>query len=234
MKKGSIVAIGGGGFDDGEMMPVFERIVALSGKPNPKVIYLPTARHDDLEPVPMMEGIFKSFGASDLEAITLSNTEFAPGELREKLLSADMIFASGGNLKFLMDTWNATGATEIMREAYELGKVLCGVSSGAMCWFDEGWDDCGENGAFMFIDCVGILPYCNCPHFEDPYWFRFTETVKNRSYSGIACENGAAMIYSNGVYESVHGVKGGKVWFLDKNNGYKLTDFTELDRSMLK
>ncbi|MBR6739935.1 MAG: Type 1 glutamine amidotransferase-like domain-containing protein [Clostridia bacterium] len=233
MKKGNIVAIGGGGFDDGEMMPVFERIMALSGKAAPRAIYLPTANFDSLDAVPMMEGIFMGLGCSSFEALTLSKTEFAEGELRQKLLDADIIFASGGNLKFLMDTWNAVGATEIMREAFELGKVLCGVSSGAMCWFDEGWDDCGENGAFMFIDCVGLLHYCNCPHFEDPYWHRFTDTVKDRPYSGIACENGAALVYCDGVYEAVHGVKGGKVWLLDKNDSCTLTDLSEVDLSIL-
>ena len=47
MKKGRIVAMGGGGFDDGEMMPVLERIVAMTEKAAPKVISLPTGMMTD-------------------------------------------------------------------------------------------------------------------------------------------------------------------------------------------
>ena len=142
MKKGRIVAMGGGGFDDGEMMPVFERIVAMTEKTAPKVISLPTACFDRLDGEEELETIFKGLGCSSFETITLSNTTLTREEVREKLLGVDIIFVGGGNLEFLMNTWNATGATEALREAFAQGIVLAGVSSGAMCWFDEGYDDC--------------------------------------------------------------------------------------------
>ena len=44
---GTIIALGGGRYDDGEVMPIFERIVRESGKENPHVVFLPTAGHDD-------------------------------------------------------------------------------------------------------------------------------------------------------------------------------------------
>lgn len=46
---GTIIALGGGRYDDGEVMPIFERIVRESGKENPHVVFLPTAGHDDTE-----------------------------------------------------------------------------------------------------------------------------------------------------------------------------------------
>lgn len=46
---GTIFALGGGRYDDGEVMPIFERIVRESGKENPHVVFLPTAGHDDTE-----------------------------------------------------------------------------------------------------------------------------------------------------------------------------------------
>ena len=40
---GKIVAIGGGRYSDGEIINIFEKIVSLADKKNPKVLFLPTA-----------------------------------------------------------------------------------------------------------------------------------------------------------------------------------------------
>ena len=97
-----------------------------------------------------------------------------------------------------MNTFKATGADEALREAYKRGKVLSGLSSGAMCWFDMGYDDCGENGSFMFVDCIGLLPYCYCPHFISERWQSFGTAVIGCRVSGIGAEDGAAL-YSKTV-----------------------------------
>ena len=45
---GKIVAIGGGRYSDGEIINIFEKIVSLADKKNPKVLFLPTAGYDDI------------------------------------------------------------------------------------------------------------------------------------------------------------------------------------------
>ena len=90
-----------------------------------------------------------------------------------------------------------------------------------MCWFEEGYDDCGENHEFMFVDCLGLLPYCNCPHFESDYWQNFAQAIKSRSRSGIACDDGAALVFDNGKYYTLQGNDGGEVTFFDKNKGFE-------------
>ncbi len=223
MDNKKIVALGGGGFEDGEMLSVFAHIVELSGKPAPKVLSLPTAGHDNTDGEGTLEAIFKSLGCSSFKTITLTTAGLSPEEVRSEILDVDIVFAGGGNLEFLMNVWNSTGAAAALREAAEKGTVLSGVSSGAMCWFDEGYDDCAENGSFMFVKCVGLLPWCNCPHFEHMGWQSFIPAVRRRDYSGIACENGAALVYNCGKYYAINGSKGGTVWLLDKNADYAMT-----------
>ena len=223
MKNGKIVAIGGGGFEDGEMMPVFEKIVALSEKTAPSVLSLPTAGHDNTDGEWVLEKIFTSLGCSSFKTITLTTAGLSKEEVRSEILSADIVFAGGGNLEFLMNVWNESGAADALKEAFARGTVLSGVSSGAMCWFDEGYDDCGENGAFVFVECLGLLPYCNCPHFENAGWQSFIPAVRSRNYSGIACENGAALVFENGKYEPVCGEKGGTVWLLDREKNFEMS-----------
>ena len=46
---GKIVALGGGVFENGEVLPIIEKIYEICGKNNPSVLYLPTAGFDDMD-----------------------------------------------------------------------------------------------------------------------------------------------------------------------------------------
>lgn len=216
---GVIIGIGGGRYSDGEVMPIFERIVEICGKKNPKVLFVPTAGFDDMEGDEDIFSLFEKLGAT-VSPLLLTDESLTCDEIEQRILSCDIVYAGGGNLKFLMDTWKKTGADAAFRKAYEKGIILSGYSSGSMCWFAEGYDDCGENHEFMFVDCLGLLPYCNCPHYESDYWQRFKEAVKTRSISGLAIENGAAFIYENGNCSVMCGNDGGSVYLLDKEKDF--------------
>ena len=36
-----------------------------------------------------------------------------------------------------------------------------------MCWFRQGFDDCGPQDSFMFVDALGLLPYDWRNHLAD-------------------------------------------------------------------
>jgi dipeptidase E len=59
-------------------------------------------------------------------------------DLREKLLSQDVIWVGGGNTANLLAIWRLHGVDRIMREAWEAGVVLAGSSAGMICWFEDG------------------------------------------------------------------------------------------------
>ena len=121
----------------------------------------------------------------------------------------------------MMNTWNETGASDVLREAYEKGIIMSGYSAGAVCWFTEGYDDCGPDRSFIFCDCLDILPYSACPHFEGNGWYNFKDEIKNRPLSGMGIENGAALIYDNGAFSTMHGNDVGYVWLFDKDKNYE-------------
>lgn len=223
---GTIIALGGGRYDDGEVMPIFERIVRESGKENPHVVFLPTAGHDDTEGDEPIWESFEKLGCT-VEILKLTDPANTREHIYDTLVNTDIVYAGGGNLEFMMNTFKATGADKALREAYKRGKVLSGLSSGAMCWFDMGYDDCGENGSFMFIDCIGLLPYCYCPHFISERWQSFGTAVIGCRVSGIGAEDGAALIFKDGHFSAMCGNDGGRVFYFDKNNGFAKSDITE-------
>ena len=221
-----IIGIGGGRYCDREVMPIFEHIVLLSGKKHPSVLFVPTAGFDDMDGDEHIFKLFIELGCS-VSALLLTDESLAYDEIEERILSCDIVYAGGGNLKFLMDTWKKTGADKAFVKAYEKGIILSGYSSGSMCWFAEGYDDCAEDHSFMFVDCVGLLPYSNCPHYEGGNWGSFAQAVKGREYSGVAIENGAAIIFDGDRHYAICGNDGGEVFYLDKNNNHEQVLLTE-------
>ena len=56
---GKIVALGGGVFENGEVLPIIEKIYEICGKNNPSVLYLPTAGFDDMDDAEIILKPFK-------------------------------------------------------------------------------------------------------------------------------------------------------------------------------
>ncbi|MBQ2848262.1 MAG: Type 1 glutamine amidotransferase-like domain-containing protein [Clostridia bacterium] len=221
---GIIIGVGGGKYSDNEVLPIFEHIVSLSKKKNPSVLFVPTAGFDDINGDEHIFRLFIGLGCS-VSALFLTDKSLTEEEIEDKILSADIVYAGGGNLEFLMNTWKETGADKAFIKAYEKGVILSGYSSGSMCWFAEGYDDCGENHSFMFVDCLGLLPYSHCPHFEGGNWASFADAVKGRKYSGIAADDGAALVYDNGKYYTLQGNDGGEVYFFDAEKEHEKSLF---------
>lgn len=213
---GKIIGIGGG---CDEMPEVMKYIFSLAEKEHPSFLFLPTAQRDCYDENDSIFSIFKGFGCT-VEVLLLTDKTLNEEAVRAKILSADIIYADGGNLRFMMNTFRATGADKALKEAFERGKVLSGVSSGMMCWFAEGYDDC-DDGEFAFVDCIGLLPYVTCPHFESGDWPEFEKAVVGRKFSGIAAENGAAYVYVDGKTQIMTGECGGSVYFFNKENGFE-------------
>ena len=54
---------------------------------------------------------------------------------------------------------------ELLREAWESGVVLAGVSAGAICWFEQGLTDSWAD-RLRPLDCLGFLAGSCCPHYD--------------------------------------------------------------------
>ena len=223
---GGIIAMGGG-FDKSEDRVELARLVMkLSGKENPKYLHIPTTGYDFADEGAI--GFYSKMGC-DVEILYLTHAYMTEEIVAQKIRSADIINVPGGNLKFCMDTWKKTHADKYLKEAFEQGKVLYGSSSGSMCWFNEGFDDCAPESEFMFVDGLGILPYCNCPHYETGYWQEFNDYIDKAKYSSIACENETAICFIDGKW-SVMVSKArpdARVWFFDAEDNYKRYDLTQ-------
>lgn len=150
---------------DVEYGPLAGHAVELAGVSGraPKVGYLATASGDQ-----------KSRIAERYEAARLRGWKFNPlvlfmqpnvDDIRGYLLDQDVIWVDGGSVVNLLAVWEAHGLGPIMREAWESGIVLAGVSAGSMCWHIGGATDSFGSNLKPTTAGLGFLPYLNGVHY---------------------------------------------------------------------
>ncbi len=228
---GKIIAVGGG-FDGKDTDFLVRHILTVCGKEKPSFLEIPTTAYDNFGPAHFMR--FFNHGC-DADVLRLTFDGVTEETAAEKIRKADVIHVPGGNLRFVSETWKRTGADKYLREAYERGAVLYGESSGSMCWFREGYDDCGPENGFMFVDGLGLLPYCNCPHYESEDWQSFNGAVRSRSVSAIACENEAAICFIDSERYVLHSPArpDARCWFFDADDDFRRYDL-DINTEILK
>ena len=57
--------------------------------------------------------------STTVEPLLLTDESLTEEDIKNKILSADIIYAGGGNLEFLMNTLKKTKADKYLKEAYE-------------------------------------------------------------------------------------------------------------------
>jgi len=156
--------MGGGGFSMEPENPALDDYVrSLAPAREPRICLLPTAGGDAEDQI---RRFHETFGGALCEPthISLFRLGANPVPLREQLLSQDVIYVGGGSMINLMALWRAHGLDAIMREAWQAGIVLAGLSAGSMCWFD--WGVTRSFGRPSPARGLGFLPGSNSVHYD--------------------------------------------------------------------
>jgi peptidase E len=156
--KRQIVAIGGGLTPEA----VINYLLNLSGKPNPKVLFINTATGD--HPDSLMRA-YQRFAALGCRPSHLPLFARTPLDLEELLLLQDVIWVGGGNTKTMLAVWREYGIDKNLGKAWKQGVILSGSSAGGICWF-EGC--CTDSYAVNYIalPALGFLKGSCCPHYD--------------------------------------------------------------------
>ena len=162
MPERHIVALGGGGFSDDDPS-LDDFILGLARTERPRVCFLATASGDSDYYV---VGFYEAYTVRACEPTHL--TLFGkpdPRIVREQIESSDVIYVGGGNTANMLAVWRLHGVDRLLREAWERGTVLCGVSAGGNCWFEAcTTDSFGPIGPLN--DGLGFLAGSFCPHYD--------------------------------------------------------------------
>jgi peptidase E len=195
-----IVGLGGGGDTDDQTILLYEYVLRLTGKPKPRLLYIPTAGAESAEWI--VEFYETVHGRAD---VTLLRTfPWPPENLRDLVLSQDAICVSGGNTANMLAIWKVHGIDILLREAWENGVVLWGASAGMICWFEAGVTD-SFGPRLAGLDCLGFLAGSACPHYDGEAQRRprYRELIDGGFPEGVAADDGVALHYAGTVLHEV-------------------------------
>ena len=179
-------------------------VLEQARRERPRICFIGTASGDAAG---YIDRFYKAFEREDLpcERSHLSLFNAPEGSLETFILAKDVIYVGGGNTRNLLVLWREWGLDRILRRALEEGIVLCGLSAGSICWFEEGVTD-SIPGRLTSLRGLGFLPGSNCPHYDGeaerrPAYHRFI--AEGEIAGGYAAEDGVALHFVDGRLREV-------------------------------
>lgn len=177
----------------------FLRMLALTGKERPRVCFILTASGDN------SGYLSKSYAAMselncDVTHLQLFTQPNAP--IRELILKSDVIWVGGGSVANLLALWKLHEVDIALREAYENGSILGGVSAGSLCWHQGGPTDSFSPELRPITNALGFLPYGNAVHYDSEAQRRpmAHDLIAKETFKRIyATDDGVGMLYENEV-----------------------------------
>ena len=173
----NIIAIGGGGFGGSPGQGIIEQyILNQTRKKRPKICFIPTATGDNEA---YKVNFYSTFTKLNCEPTHLDFFKRTP-DLKKLILNQDVIFVGGGNTKSMLAVWKEWKLDKILKEAYRNGKVMSGVSAGAICWFQNGITDSWAS-ELKIMPCLNFVRGTCCPHYdEEPERKPFVKNLLDR------------------------------------------------------
>lgn len=184
--------------------PIITYGLHLTGKSTPRLCYIGTATGD------AFSSVVTFYTACQNHSVTPGHLNLFPMpnviNVREHLLAQDMLWVGGGSVANLLAVWRVHGLDSILREAWDKGIVLAGVSAGSICWYQGGTTDSFGVELQAVTNGLGLLPYSNGVHYDSEERRRplFQKLIGEGTLSeGDATDDGVALHY---VGETLHKV----------------------------
>ena len=162
----------------------------------PRVCFLATATGDSTAMIRDFYDMSQEAGfhGSHLQLFTMPNVE----DMRALLLGQDVIWVWGGSVAGLLAMWRLHGVDDLMREAWEAGVVLTGVSAGSICWHVGGTTDSFGPDLRAITNGLGLVPYSNGVHYDSEEQRRplFQSLIADGALPpGYATDDGVGVLY---------------------------------------
>ena len=209
-----VLAIGGGGFGRDLSSSLIEKyILSLSDKDFPRICFLPTASGDNDGYIVRFYSVFKPLNCIPSHIDFFKRTI----DIKDHIMNQDVVFVGGGNTKSMLAVWNEWGMNHVLRQAYNNGIIMSGVSAGAICWFTSGITD-SWNNQLNILPCLDFIKGTCCPHYdEEPARIPYVNKIlKEQKISNcISIEGGSGLHFIDGKpFKNVS--------FKNNKNSYKL------------
>ncbi len=142
---------------------LFRSALQLTGKARPRVLFVMTASGDNPAYLAMSYQAMREVSA-DADHLVLFPYPNQPVD--EACGRADLVGVGGGSVANLLALWRVHGVDDAVRDAWERGVVLGGVSAGSICWHVGGPTDSFGPELQVVKTGLGLLPFGNGVHYD--------------------------------------------------------------------
>ncbi len=220
-----IIAIGGGELREKSTLKIDEYIVNLAkkraGENRANALFIPTASHDYMPYYNTFHKVYTGVFNIKTDVALSVFKEVDMEKMKAKFEKADMLYVGGGDTLFMIEEWKKSGLLGLIKDAYERGVILAGLSAGAICWFTDIYTDSatalGEGEKYATFQGLGWLDGKISPHYN-ARMLDFDKIVCYNFARAYGVEDDAALVIEEGeVVGSLS--SGGKAWLLEVENG---------------
>ena len=220
-----IIAIGGGELRERTTLKIDEYIATLAkehaGENRANALFIPTASHDFMPYYNTFHKVYTGVFNIKTDVALSVFKDVDMEKMKAKFEKADVIYVGGGDTVFMIEHWKKTGLLELLKDAYERGVIIAGLSAGAICWFTDIYTDSeaalGEGDKYAMFQGLGWLDGKISPHYNSRM-LDFDEIVCYNFDCAFGIEDNAALIIEDG--EIVGSVSsGGKAWKIERKDG---------------
>ena len=220
-----IIAIGGGELRERTTLAIDEYIANLAkeraGDRRANALFIPTASHDFMPYYNTFHKVYTGvFNIKTDVALTVFK-EVDLEKLKGKFEKADMIYVGGGDTVFMLNSWKESGLLPLLKDAYERGVIIAGLSAGASCWVSDMYTDSeealGEGEKYAMFKGLGWIEGTISPHYG-ARMLDFDKIVCYNDFRAYGLEDNSALVIEEGqVIKSLS--SGGKAWIIESKQG---------------
>ena len=221
----TIIAIGGGEIKNKTTLKIDQYASELAkkhaGEVRATALFIGTASHDSMPYFNSFRKTYTSVFDIKAEVALIVYGEMDREHIQAKVDKADMLYIGGGDTLFMLEKWQQTGLYQMIINAYNQGKIIVGLSAGAICWFNKMYTDYeimrGQSADYVVKDGIGILDGMMCPHYNERVEDFDKAFVDSDFPYAYAVENDCAVEFIDGEFSKVISA-GGKAYKITKNN----------------
>jgi dipeptidase E len=197
-------------------------VFELTGKPRPKILFVPTASGDD--PANLLT-FYQMFAGLRCEPSHLALFHRTVDDIDGLIRAQDVVMVGGGNTANMLAIWRVHGVEDALRNAYRNGTILTGWSAGCICWFEAGITDSFALELGPLRDGLKLLKGSACPHYDSEERRRpvYSREIAAGLPAGIALDDAVAARYEDErLIEIVTAKRDGRAFRVDRDGEHPL------------
>lgn len=233
----TIIAIGGGEIKNKTTLEIDGYVASLAkkhaGDARANALFIGTASHDSMPYFNSFRKTYTSVYDIKAEVALIVYGEMDVERIREKIEKADCIYVGGGDTVYMLEKWKETGIDVMLKKAYNDGKIICGLSAGAICWFTDMYSDSeimrGKSSEYKMFKGLGVVDGAVSPHYDERIRDFDRVFADSDLKSAYGIENDCALVFNDGMLKGCVS-SGGKAYLLEKKNGVVVkTEIKKID-----